>query len=117
LTTSFWAFPHRAEQQRAAQLRGLAEDIAANPHPMVVAGDFNTSPAMADVDQLSHQLDDPTGTSSSLYPTSWTPGGPLFLWRLDWVFVSSGVNVHRYGFRSSRGLSDHRAQDLSLTFR
>jgi endonuclease/exonuclease/phosphatase (EEP) superfamily protein YafD len=115
LTASFWTFPHRAAQQRTAQLRGLVEDVVANPHPVVVAGDFNTSPAMADLDELSHRLHDPTGAGSSLYPSSWTPGGPLSLWRLDWTFVSSEVDVHRYEFRSPRGMSDHHAQDLSLS--
>ncbi|BCJ50813.1 hypothetical protein Asp14428_22880 [Actinoplanes sp. NBRC 14428] len=116
LSRSFWSFPHRADEQRAAQLRGLTEDIAANPRPVVVAGDFNTSPAMADVDGLSRLLRDPARANSRLYPASWTPGLLPPLWRLDWAFVSPGVNVHTYAFRSPRSMSDHDAQELTLTF-
>jgi len=112
---SFWAFPHRAEKQREAQLRGLTDDIAANPHPVVVAGDFNTSPAMTDVDDLAHRLHDPTGVNPSLYPVSWASGRLPALWRLDWAFVSSAVEVHRYEFLSPQGMSDHYAQLLAIT--
>jgi len=115
LSGSFWAFPYRAEKQRKEQLRGLTDDVAANPHPVVVTGDFNTSPAMADVDGLARRLHDPTGVNRSLYPASWTLGGLPALWRLDWAFVSSGVDVHRYEFLSPQDMSDHYAQLLWIT--
>lgn len=115
LSGSFWSFPRHAAAQRAAQLRGLRDDIAANGGPVVVAGDFNTSPAMADLDEISDRLRDPTGLNPSLYPVSWTAGGLPLPWRLDWAFVSSDVDVHRYDFLSPQRMSDHRAQSLTLT--
>ncbi len=110
----FYRFTKQAEPQRRQQLRGLAGDVTGNPYPVVVAGDFNTSPAMADLNALPGRLRDAATAGTSPYPASWGIGG-LPLWQLDWSFITPEVAVHRYGFRSAQGLSDHRAQELWIT--
>lgn len=102
-----------AAGQRRAQLDGLLADVAANPHPVVVAGDFNTSPSMGELDALREVVVDAVAASTEVYPASWHLGP--FGWRLDWAFTSPEVAVHRYEFTDPRGLSDHRPQELLLS--
>ena len=113
LGRDFWAFPRQADPQRHEQLRGLRADVAANPHPVVVAGDFNTSPAMADLEPLRADLTDAIAENADVHPVSWPAGRPL--WRLDWAFTGGGVRVHRYAFTPSAGLSDHNGQELVVS--
>lgn len=101
--------------ERTEQLDGLVADVAANPNPVVVAGDFNTTPAMGSLAPLHALLDDAVRASPALYPTSWHQAGGLLGWRLDWAFTSPGVPVHDYRFTDPRGLSDHRPQVLLIS--
>ncbi|WP_306213702.1 endonuclease/exonuclease/phosphatase family protein [Actinoplanes sp. RD1] len=94
---------------RAEQFAGLTGDVAANPGPVLVAGDFNTSPAMGDIRAVRRLLTDATPQLRSPYPVSWNLHG-LPLWRLDWLFTGGGVRVHSYTITGSEGLSDHHAQ-------
>jgi endonuclease/exonuclease/phosphatase (EEP) superfamily protein YafD len=110
VTAGFWNVPKVAEPQRHQQLAGLWADISANPQPVFLAGDFNTSPAMADLDGVPARLRD---ANSSLYPASWPARAPL--WRLDWAFTSSPLDVHSYAIQSAQGLSDHRSQLVTLS--
>ncbi|GAB3800530.1 endonuclease/exonuclease/phosphatase family protein [Micromonospora zhanjiangensis] len=96
---------------RAGQFAGLEQDIADNPGPVFLAGDFNTSPAMGDLRPLRRLLTDATPALRSVYPVSWELHG-LPLWRLDWVFTNQGVRVERYEFSDSQGMSDHQAQRI-----
>jgi endonuclease/exonuclease/phosphatase (EEP) superfamily protein YafD len=114
-TTRFLDYVRERDGARRTQFRGLESDVAANPHPVLVAGDFNTSPAMDDLRPLRTTLHDAAAADGSVYPASWPAGAVLPLWRLDWAFTSSGVAVYRYGLVGSAGLSDHRAQSLSIT--
>jgi endonuclease/exonuclease/phosphatase (EEP) superfamily protein YafD len=99
---------------RRQQFGGLLADLAGNPLPVLVAGDFNTSPAMGDLAGLRGRLVDATPANRSLYPVSWDASGWLRLWRLDWAFTSRAVQVQRYEFVDPAGLSDHRGQRLLL---
>ncbi|MEV0729306.1 endonuclease/exonuclease/phosphatase family protein [Polymorphospora sp. NPDC050346] len=94
---------------RQANYRALAADVADNPHPIVFAGDLNTSPAMRLLRTLPDRLVDATAALDSLYPTSWARYG-LPLWRLDWLFTSGDVDVHEYRMVPPGGLSDHSGQ-------
>ncbi|NYT92254.1 endonuclease/exonuclease/phosphatase family protein [Salinispora sp. H7-4] len=103
-------------ERRIPQFRALAADVADNSHPILVAGDLNTSPAMGDTHRFPPQLRDAGYASRSAYPVSWSAAGPsLLLWRLDWALVSDDVEVHRYEFRDPAGHSDHRLQFLSIS--
>ncbi len=99
---------------RQRQYAGLQADIAGNPLPVLVAGDFNTSPAMADLTGLRGRLVDAISANRSLYPVSWNASGRLRLWRLDWTFTSRDLTVSRYEFVDPDGMSDHRGQRIAL---
>ncbi|MEO3748341.1 endonuclease/exonuclease/phosphatase family protein [Plantactinospora sp. B5E13] len=115
----FYRVIREQHAQREPQWRALARDVPTNPHPVLVAGDLNTSPAMGDLAKLPDGLRDAGYASRSLTPATWsdTPGWPRW-WRLDWALVSSGVRVHSYRFgESTRGASDHRGQHLVVSLR
>ncbi|MFJ8581759.1 endonuclease/exonuclease/phosphatase family protein [Micromonospora sp. NPDC093277] len=101
---------------REANYRAVAADIADNPHPIVLAGDLNTSPSMRLLRTLPNRLVDATPALGSLYPTSWARYG-LPLWRLDWVFTTRDIDVHRYRMTPQGGLSDHRGQLVVMSLR
>jgi endonuclease/exonuclease/phosphatase (EEP) superfamily protein YafD len=111
LNGSFYAYTQQANTQRHAQFAGLEANVAANHNPTLVAGDFNTSPAMADLAGLRDTMQ---VASTSFYPTSWQSSGWLRFWRLDWTFTR-GIGVHKYGFQDAQGMSDHRPQDMMIS--
>ncbi|MFF4184956.1 endonuclease/exonuclease/phosphatase family protein [Streptomyces sp. NPDC001691] len=97
---------------RQEQYAGLEDDVAHNPNPVVVAGDFNTTAAMSELDGLRSRLDDAVSANDDLYPTSWEEGGWKPFWRTDWAFTGHGVTADRYTFDAPEELSDHAVQDL-----
>lgn len=111
----FYDYTRQADAQRQAQFTGLSGDVAANPHPTVVAGDFNTSPAMGDIDGLRGMMRDAITADSSWYPVSWQSSGWMSFWRLDWTFTARGVRVHDYTFGDADGMSDHRPQHVVIS--
>ncbi|MDW5325323.1 endonuclease/exonuclease/phosphatase family protein [Plantactinospora sp. KLBMP9567] len=115
----FYRVIRQQHAQREPQWRALARDVAVNPHPMLLAGDLNTSPAMGDLTKLPDRLRDASYASSARYPATWSDGsGWPRWWRLDWAFVSAAVRVHSYRFGgSTNGASDHRAQQLVISLR
>ncbi|WP_018349767.1 endonuclease/exonuclease/phosphatase family protein [Longispora albida] len=113
LSRACYAFVRRADPQRRAQYRGLAQDLAANPHPVLLAGDFNTSPAMPELTDISDRLRDAVAASPSAYPATWPASAPL--WRLDWAFTSATLRTHSYRLVSPETLSDHLGQSLTVS--
>jgi endonuclease/exonuclease/phosphatase family metal-dependent hydrolase len=99
---------------RMIHLRKLYADLAANPHPTLVSGDFNSTAAMGELRWLLRHLRSANRAARQVWPTSWPAGGPT-LWQLDWTFTS-GVLVHRYRLLDPRGISDHRVQELLISF-
>ncbi|MFD5482314.1 endonuclease/exonuclease/phosphatase family protein [Streptomyces hawaiiensis] len=113
-SAEFTAFMRAQEVRRQATYRALEQDLGENRLPVVVAGDMNGTAAMGEVRGLGTRLRDALPANDQTYPTSWPAGGPA-LWRLDWAFTSEPVRVHTYRMVDSRGMSDHRAQALTLT--
>jgi endonuclease/exonuclease/phosphatase (EEP) superfamily protein YafD len=113
----FYRVLHDRESDRRTQFAGLVSDLRSNPGPALVAGDFNTSPAMGELAPLRSELTDAASKSTSLYPMSWKELGGLPLWRLDWTFTTSQVRVHRYALAPVPGVSDHRAQFVRASLR
>ncbi|MGW4640308.1 endonuclease/exonuclease/phosphatase family protein [Sphaerisporangium sp. NPDC004334] len=101
---------HRA---RVANLRALAADIGANPHPAFLAGDFNASPAMGILRLLPDRMTDAAPALGSLYPVTWDERLPW--WRIDWAFTTPGLTVHEYRLVRSNGQSDHSGQRLVIS--
>jgi endonuclease/exonuclease/phosphatase (EEP) superfamily protein YafD len=117
LSPAFYRTIHDREAARRAQYRGLLDDTSANRNPLLVAGDFNTTAAMGDLRPLRSKLADASDHGGSLLPLSWNERGRLQLWRLDWTFTSTGLNVHRYALTALPEISDHRLQETDVTVR
>ncbi len=113
-SSQFTEFMRAQEKRREATYRVLEHDIDHNRLPMVVAGDMNGTAAMGELGGLGSRLRDALPASDELYPVSWPSGGPS-LWRLDWAFTSESVKVHTYDMVDAEGMSDHRAQALTMT--
>ncbi|MGW4745184.1 endonuclease/exonuclease/phosphatase family protein [Streptomyces sp. NPDC004290] len=112
LSAAFYRHMRERFAPRRAQYEGLEADLAANRNPVVVAGDFNATAAMSDLDPLRERLDDAAEVSTDPYPTSWEEGGWKPFWRTDWAFTGNGARAERYAFGAPEKLSDHAVQDL-----
>ncbi|MFF9199207.1 endonuclease/exonuclease/phosphatase family protein [Streptomyces sp. NPDC014779] len=112
LSPAFYRHMRERFAPRRAQYAGLAADVAANRNPVVVAGDFNATAAMADLDPLRERLADAAEVSTDPYPTSWEEGGWKPFWRTDWAFTGNGARAERYAFGDPEKLSDHAPQEL-----
>jgi endonuclease/exonuclease/phosphatase (EEP) superfamily protein YafD len=111
--SAFYSFIRETSKIRHEVYRALADDVAGNRNPMLVAGDFNTSATMADLRILRGPIHRAPLSDAGVYPSSWRASG-LRLWRLDWTFVSGSVHADRYRLRSPEGMSDHRLQELEV---
>jgi endonuclease/exonuclease/phosphatase (EEP) superfamily protein YafD len=120
LDSEFYRAMRRQDNARKAQFRALARDVAANPHPVLVAGDLNTTPAMGDVREFPAGLRDAQRATRSPYPVSFTASLAVHArvpewWRLDWTLTSPQVRVHSYDLLAPQGLSDHRLQSVVVS--
>ncbi|MFE9536110.1 endonuclease/exonuclease/phosphatase family protein [Streptomyces sp. NPDC006691] len=115
LSGAFYRHMREGFAPREEQYAGLEDDVAHNPNPVVVAGDFNTTAAMSELDGMRSRLTDAVGASDDLYPTSWEEGGWKPFWRTDWAFTGHGVTADKYAFDPPEKLSDHAVQDLWVT--
>lgn len=108
LTRKFYTSLRHRFFARRAQFRLLEENIDARPGPTLVAGDFNSTSAMAEMRGLFRRCRPANGVSRSLYPGSW-PAKRFAPWQLDWIFTRA-LTVHDYRLLDPQGLSDHRVQ-------
>jgi|GEM_PF-492083 len=105
---------HYAHTRREASYRALRADVETNDHPVVLGGDLNTTPAMGMLRLLPEKLVDHTRVLPSLYPATYL-AGYAELWRIDWMFTTADIAVHRYEMPGASGLSDHRPQRAVLS--
>lgn len=112
---SFYTGLRQRHACRTAHLSRLRADLAANPHPALVSGDFNSTAAMGELRWLLRRLRSANRAAREFWPASWPAGGPS-LWQLDWTFTS-GVRVHRYRLLDPCGISDHRVQELLVSLK
>jgi hypothetical protein len=113
LTPTFFENIHGLDEGRHRQLDLLLADVRANPHPLLVSGNFNLLPNTGDRSELSG-LKDAGRADRSLFPVSLTFFG-LPLWRMDWTFTSPDIGVHRYDLVSPDGLSSRHLQDVVVS--
>lgn len=100
---------------RQNEYQVLTSDVAGNQNPLVVAGDFNTSPAMGDNRQLLKITRDAANFGQSLYPSTWRVGGQLpRLWRNDWFLIRNDIGVISFQSLNPEGNSDHLVQSVHL---
>ncbi|MER7836881.1 endonuclease/exonuclease/phosphatase family protein [Streptomyces sp. NPDC096040] len=113
LSTGFYRIVDDLDHRRRAVLRALQEEIAGNPRPKLVAGEFNVVPGSGELRWLDG-LTDGAHSSRSLYPVSfWV--GKLQAWRLDWAFSGSGARIDEYRLTDPGALSSHRAQEFRFS--
>jgi endonuclease/exonuclease/phosphatase (EEP) superfamily protein YafD len=110
---SFWRALRGRAKQRDDQVDALSDDVRANSAPLMLAGDFNTTPAMGQIGQLRSRLTDAAQTSELELPRTWTGAG-LRLWRLDWDLLGNGARASRFDISSSRGHSDHALRSFTV---
>ncbi|WJK35276.1 endonuclease/exonuclease/phosphatase family protein [Solwaraspora sp. WMMA2065] len=110
----FTAFMRAQEIRRQAHHRAVVADLAGNPAPVLLAGDFNATAAMGELRALGRRLRDALPASQQIHPVSW-PDGNIPLWRLDWAFTAGPVRVHDYRMVPGRGMSDHRGQLVTVS--
>ena len=115
LRAKFYRLLRARTAQRGADFSALERDVTSNKLPVLVAGDFNTTPAMGEIRGIAGVLRDAITANRSLFPASWDTYFPVTLVRLDWAFTSPGVHVYRYDFLNAQDISDHRAQRLIFT--
>ncbi|MER5883735.1 endonuclease/exonuclease/phosphatase family protein [Streptomyces sp. NPDC001941] len=114
LTAAYHRSVRQLAQRRALHFRALREDLDANPHPVVLGGDLNVLPGTGDL-RWFDGLRDAAALAGPLHPATFPAGGPA-LWRLDWAFVSPGVDLHRQDVDAPpAGLSTHALIDLRLS--
>ncbi|MGW0779857.1 endonuclease/exonuclease/phosphatase family protein [Streptomyces sp. NPDC002913] len=115
LSGRFYRFLRDQYAWRDRELDALRSDLADNPHPALLTGDFN-SPWTGSL------LDPAPGTqvhspgSGVLPARSWPVSDyPLpKLWRLDWLFTTEDLAVPGYRFGGGGDFSDHAAQEIRL---
>ncbi|MDW4910798.1 endonuclease/exonuclease/phosphatase family protein [Streptomyces sp. ADMS] len=109
---TFYTAMHQKAGSRRQQFAALTREIRTGDRHLLVAGDFNTSPAMGELRRVKKLGQDVTEAGGPLYPVSWPADGAVTTWRLDWAFVRGGPQPLRYRLLDPVGLSDHRAQDM-----
>ncbi|MQM25502.1 endonuclease/exonuclease/phosphatase family protein [Glycomyces albidus] len=117
LSGEFYEYVRAQYQRRSSQFTILNEDIDANPNPVFVGGDFNSTILSAGIASMRDRLECPDPDSAM--PVSWPAIRFPFpkWWRLDWVCTSEGLEVTHYEIVSGEGLSDHDAQTVGLDIR
>ncbi|WP_161941263.1 endonuclease/exonuclease/phosphatase family protein [Pseudovibrio axinellae] len=101
---------------RKDEFHHITQDVARNDLPLVIAGDFNTSPAMGDNRSLLNITTDAASFSKALYPATWRVGGQLpKLWRTDWLLIRNNVTVSQFQSLDPKGNSDHLVQSVTLS--
>ncbi|WP_083958073.1 endonuclease/exonuclease/phosphatase family protein [Herbidospora mongoliensis] len=110
LSPRFYQAIQTLDAARQVQIDALADDVDANPNPILASGNFNALPGMGHLRRLDHLA----AAEGPHYPATLSFAG-LRLWRMDWTFTSPGLTVHRYDLRSPDGLSTHHLQELLIS--
>jgi endonuclease/exonuclease/phosphatase (EEP) superfamily protein YafD len=113
-SAEFYRFLRGQHLRRQAEMSAIQDDVAGNPLPILVAGDFNS--AWVSTVELRDGLTRRDPTSGAPMPTSWPASGISLprLWRLDWLFTTDDVRVGSYRFQPSQDFSDHLAQEIHI---
>lgn len=117
LLSSPWRFYQDAQATAARReqlLREVTADLATNPHPVVVGGDFNASPAMHGTDWFrKNMVDAYAGRHCPQASDTFDMAGVL-TWRIDYVYMSRHFKPGTYCTRPAPAISDHQAVMVGL---
>jgi endonuclease/exonuclease/phosphatase (EEP) superfamily protein YafD len=109
LRLTFYRFVRSQARKRGEAFRALQELLVDAPRTLLMAGDFNSSPAMRLMNRLRAQYVDVMRTTGSPYLATW-PAGRLRLWRIDWILGSGDMTTEHARLVAPQGLSDHEGQ-------
>ncbi len=101
-------------QRRAAQALEISRQAAESPYPTIVAGDFNDIPSTYTYDVMARTLGDTFREGGSGWGGTYR--GALGLLRLDYIFVSEGLQCPRC-YTLDTALSDHKPLFAGLNFK
>lgn len=90
---------------REAEFTALQAELDASTRTHLVAGDFNTSLPMRQMDALLATHTDAAFARGPLTPATWHDG--LRLWRIDYALASPDLQVAEYREVDPQGRSDH----------
>lgn len=100
-----------AYRRRATQVDVILEHVATSPHPVILCGDFNDTPASYAYKQLSETLDDSWAEASCGVGRTYVGTFPSF--RIDYVWHSQELEATRCEVYPAEH-SDHRAVKARL---
>jgi endonuclease/exonuclease/phosphatase family metal-dependent hydrolase len=100
---------------RQQLLEEFTADLARNPNPTIVAGDFNTSSAMNGTSWFrEHMTDAYAGPHCRQASDTFGMAGGALSWRIDYVFVSRHFLPAGYCTQPAPGMSDHQSITADL---
>jgi endonuclease/exonuclease/phosphatase (EEP) superfamily protein YafD len=110
LSGGFYLRQNKQSIWRSDNLRKLRTDLAGNPHPAVLAGDFNSPWTELYSFRPGTQAHSPPGPLTP--PHTWPASRYRLptLWRLDWLYTAGDLTISGHHLAGGETLSDHKAQ-------
>lgn len=102
----FFADMHERVTLRTQQLALLEKELRANTYPKIIAGDFNSTRSMGVLGYFYDAYTDVSTLDSGFFPSTWGNWG-LYMWRIDWAFISKEILPVSYTTLPRTDLSDH----------
>ncbi len=99
--------------KRSTQAEVMAEAIANSPHPVVVCGDFNDTPASYAYHKIADNLQD--AFLKKGFGFGGTYSGPLPSFRIDYILTSPSVEIQEFDIIEA-DYSDHYPVSCVLVF-
>jgi endonuclease/exonuclease/phosphatase (EEP) superfamily protein YafD len=102
-------------ERRHKEFAALEDDLASNPLPVFVSGDFNSTSSMGVLRWLQARFQDSADAGDTVLPRTWAfhllPS--VRLWRLDFAFVDRVLAILQHTNMPGTG-SDHWAQRITI---
>jgi len=103
LKKKIWVFnthlDHKGTKARCKSLKLISktiEEVNPEKHPVVLMGDFNLTADSKEIKKLSRQFKDTYHTNPSPNNTTYNGFNKKHGSRIDYIFVSENIGIHRY---------------------
>ncbi|MEQ4724783.1 endonuclease/exonuclease/phosphatase family protein [Nonomuraea sp. B19D2] len=114
-TGGFYQRQKKQSIWRFENLRKLHTDVAGNPHPIVLAGDFNSPWTELYSFPPGTQAHGPPGALAPLHTWPISRFSLPRMWRLDWLYTTGDLAIPSYHLDGGgKALSDHAAQEFRV---
>lgn len=115
LTAEFYERQKKQSIWRFDNLRKLRTNVAGNPHPIVMAGDFNSPWTELYSFRPGTRAQGPPDALAPLHTWPISRFSLPRMWRLDWLYTTDGLTVPSYHLDGGgKALSDHAAQEFRV---